>query len=117
LATSSSAILESPVRQFRRPGLLIILGILILIVLSIAIGNLSWLISGSHNTHNTFPTTPTRHHTSVVPTDTCISSHPRIPDMAHSQIAPCSSTTGPTPSTTITNSITSTTRSTSPTAT
>jgi serine/threonine protein kinase len=89
LTTTPLAAQRSPVRQSRRPALPILLRILILIVLGIAIGSLSWLFLGSHNTS---PTTSTRHHTSVVSTETCIPSQ--------TQIASCSSPVASTPSTT-----------------
>jgi serine/threonine protein kinase len=100
-ATVSSEVLEPPVRQLSRPALLFILSILILLVLSIVVGSFFWLIAGSRYTS---PVTPIRHHTSVVPTDTCVYEYERIPDTAHSQVAPCFSSTGPTPSPTKTRS-------------
>ena len=64
LATVSSAALQSPVRQFRRPAMLIVLSILILLVLGMVIGSISWLIA---ELPRTSPATPIIHHTSIKP--------------------------------------------------
>lgn len=97
-AIMSSTTLESSPSRSRRPASLIMAwGTFILVVLSIAMGSLSWLMPRLHNTPSS---QPGRHLASVAHTNNCLSSHSRIPGTTHQQTSACSSPTSSTPSTT-----------------
>jgi serine/threonine protein kinase len=88
-ASISSIALEPPARRSRwSTSLIMTWGMLILIVLSIAVGGLAWLMSRLHDTPSALSS---RHQASLALSDSCIPSYHRTSGIAGQQVSICSS--------------------------